>query len=125
MLRTPTILIAEDDERTRTNFSRQLSEIGYIIRDVANARLALLALRNEEFELVIVDLSMPDMDGIELIRTMRLEFPFVPILAVSDFLRGSMLKAAKLLGAAETMNKEAAESLLIPMVCRVLDQSGM
>lgn len=65
---------------------------------------------------------MPDIDGIELIGLIHAEFPEVPIVAVSGFMRGQMLTAAKYLGSTEVLSKDIADNLLIPTICKVIDR---
>ncbi len=69
-------------------------------------------------ELVITDLSMPDMDGIELIRSLRNPYPDLPILAMSGTFTGQFFKVAKRLGAVETLGKPFRKADLLEMVIR-------
>lgn len=65
------ILIAEDDRELRRLFARVLVKSGYTVREVSDGQEALDALENEAFDLIISDIMMPNMDGNELLRTLR------------------------------------------------------
>ncbi len=60
------ILHAEDDETMRTNLARALERVGYSVRTVDRGTAALPLLREESFDLLLTDIVMPEMDGIEL-----------------------------------------------------------
>ncbi len=116
----PSILVAEDDPETRRMFRRTLEEVGYFVSEAANGRDAWKAVVDRYFDLVILDLSMPEEDGIEVIRSIRAELPYIKVVAVSGFLHGAFLRAARNLGAESTLHKPVREEVLLPEVCRVL-----
>jgi DNA-binding response OmpR family regulator len=65
------ILIAEDDKDSRELLSWLLQKIGYQVVATENGREAWEAYRRGKFRLVISDLLMPDVDGLELVRRIR------------------------------------------------------
>lgn len=65
------ILIAEDDKELCQLFSHVLTKNGYLVKGVSNGKEALLAMDNEFYDLIISDIMMPEMDGYELVRTLR------------------------------------------------------
>jgi DNA-binding NtrC family response regulator len=67
----PRILIVEDDSATAWALEQSLSDEGYDITAVDSAEKALAALRKQPADLVITDLRLPRMDGIELVRRVR------------------------------------------------------
>ena len=69
---------------------------------------------------MILDLGMPDMDGFDVLRTVRYKHPELRIIIVSGFMQGRMLEPAKLLGANATLDKNLAGDLLLPMVRSLL-----
>jgi Response regulator receiver domain len=70
---------------------------GYCVTAVATARHALSELRDREFELVVLDFSLTDGDGLQKTRQLRCEFPLLPILAISGFMVGDMPRVSELL----------------------------
>ena len=68
---TPPILIAEDNEANRILTSEIIRLAGYRFKLVENGRLAVEAIKEEPFSLVLMDCQMPEMDGFEATRTIR------------------------------------------------------
>jgi two-component system phosphate regulon response regulator OmpR len=108
----PRILVVDDEDEIRGFFTQILLENGYHVTAVATARQALRAVRSLEFELVVLDLSLPDSDGLELTRQIRGEIPHLRILAVSGFMVGDMPREAVAAGASATLPKPTTSSSL-------------
>jgi CheY-like chemotaxis protein len=84
----PTILVVEDNPTTRKMLRLALATEGYRVVETADARAALAAAERTLPDLVLQDLILPDMDGLELLRCLR-ALPGgteLPILALSGFL---------------------------------------
>jgi CheY-like chemotaxis protein len=61
------VLVVEDDEATRYTFSRHLSQTGAIVTVVEDAESALRVLRAESTDVLVVDLKLPGLDGLQLL----------------------------------------------------------
>jgi DNA-binding response OmpR family regulator len=120
----PRILVVDDELTLRTFFDRILSEDGYSVDAVGTASQALRALCDCTFEAALVDLSLPDGDGLELIRQMRAAAPNLSILATSGFLAGSMAHVVLAAGATATLAKPMTPDGLLDAVYRLLEPSG-
>ncbi len=81
------LLIVEDDEDALKNLEKYFSLVGYQVKTATDGLDALNVLRNKnnEFQLLITDLVMPNIDGVELIATVTKEFPDMKIIAVTGF----------------------------------------
>lgn len=77
------ILIAEDDRELCQLFSHVLTKNGYTVRGVSNGREALDALDTDYFDLIISDIMMPVMDGLELVRQLRSAGSTIPVLMIT------------------------------------------
>ena len=77
------ILIAEDDRELRQLFSHGLTKNGYSVKGVTNGREALDAINADYFDLIISDIMMPEMDGYELVHTLREAGNTTPVLMVT------------------------------------------
>jgi DNA-binding NtrC family response regulator len=99
------ILVIDDETGVRTLLMQILADEGYHVRTVGTARHALNVIREEEFEVVISDLSLPDADGVELVRQICSEFPHVSVIAMSGFM--AAIPSARLYdaGTAATLQK--------------------
>jgi len=76
------ILIVEDDERIRSSMRLALEDEGYVVEDVASGEEAVERFGDEPFELVLIDLMLPGIDGFEACRTLR-RHSTVPIIMVT------------------------------------------
>ena len=77
------VLIAEDDRELNQLFQRVLSKNGYTAVGVANGQEALSALEDGYFDLIISDIMMPEMDGYELVRTLRENGTAIPVMMIT------------------------------------------
>ena len=77
------ILIAEDDKELRQLFSHVLTKNGYSVKGVTNGREALDAIDADYFDLIISDIMMPEVDGYELVHTLREAGNTTPVLMIT------------------------------------------
>ena len=77
------ILIAEDDRELRNLFSHVLTKNGYSVKGVTNGREALDAIDADYFDLIISDIMMPEVDGYELVRSLRDAGNNIPVLMIT------------------------------------------
>lgn len=88
------ILIVEDDAMLADGLSRSLRQSGYAVDWLDSAERAMLGVEHESFDLVILDVGLPRMDGFEMLRRLRRADRYVPVIvvtardAVSDRVRG-------------------------------------
>jgi DNA-binding NtrC family response regulator len=67
----PRLMLVDDEERFRETLSKRLNETGYEVRGVASGMEALDLLSAEKFDVVILDIQMPGMSGIETLSEIR------------------------------------------------------
>jgi two-component system cell cycle response regulator CpdR len=82
---TPKILLAEDDNDMRRFLVKALENAGYEVIDYDNGMSAYRRLREEPFELLLTDIVMPEMDGIELARRAAELDPDIKIMFITGF----------------------------------------
>src|SRR5262245_21544806 len=121
LARRPRILIAEDEEALRYIFEYALSAAGYSVTGVGDGRQAMNLLRQEQTDLLIMDVCLPELDGMQILMQMRAEGLKTPVIAVSGGLpfvghAADLLRTVKLLGAAHVMQKPFAPLDLIEAV---------
>ena len=80
-----TILIVEDDAHARLALEALVSSYGYTVKSAANGTETLNVAAASEFEGVLLDLLQPDMNGLEVLKQIRLLHPTVPILILSGY----------------------------------------
>lgn len=77
------ILIIEDDKIMKRMLNKKLGEAGYDTIEASNGTEAIALLSKENVDLIITDIFMPEMDGIELIQALLKNTPDVKIIAIS------------------------------------------
>lgn len=83
--KAPLVLLVEDDQDTREMYSEYLSYSGLRVAEAPTGFRALERVREQTPDVVVTDIAMPGMDGLELSRRLRADPPTreVPIIAVS------------------------------------------
>jgi PAS domain S-box-containing protein len=117
---TGTILVVDDEEGIRNLFREVLESAGHQVAVARNGSEALAMARERRFDVVVTDLVMPEREGIETIQTLRKDHPGMKIVAVSGAFGGTMLKAARVLGANATMLKPVRPDDLLDTVRKML-----
>ncbi|HJU20148.1 MAG TPA: ATP-binding protein [Stellaceae bacterium] len=85
------ILVVDDDPDVRGVTARYLDSLGFTVFEAGGGRAALDRLRSEPVDLLIADLVMPEMDGIELLRRARAEHPHLAALLVTGYAKDRAL----------------------------------
>lgn len=102
------IVVVDDDPAVRTSLARYLRSLGHEIVEAENGHGAVAALRTDPADVVLTDINMPDMDGIEVLSAVARQCPGVPVIAMSgggQIPKGILLDSASLLGAFATIAK--------------------
>ena len=81
----PRILLAEDEEAMRTYLERALTNAGYAVTSVDRGTEALPLLESEHFDLLLSDIVMPEMDGIELAQRCAEVSPHTKVMFITGF----------------------------------------
>ena len=79
------ILLAEDDQSMRVYLARALERVGYHVVAVDNGLAALPLLESEPFDLLLTDIVMPEMDGIELAQKASAIDPAIRVMFITGF----------------------------------------
>ena len=77
------ILVVDDEETVREMVSKIINLIGHEVVTTGNGREALEILRSQPFSIMITDVKMPEMDGFELTKVVRDQFPGTPIICMT------------------------------------------
>ncbi|MBV8687158.1 MAG: response regulator [Alphaproteobacteria bacterium] len=120
------ILLAEDDESMRTYLGRSLERSGYAVTAVDRGTLALPLIAAEPFDLLLTDIVMPEMDGIELAQKAAEIAPDMRVMFITGF-AAVALKAGRSAPSAKVLSKPFHLRDLVAEVDRLFqseDQHG-
>ena len=98
--RNPTVLIVEDDEDSRYLMRLELEDLGYLIVEAENGEKAVEVAEREHPDIILMDLSLPVMDGIAATQKIRATEGFngVPVIAVTAHQEMDFREEAKAAG---------------------------
>ncbi len=125
MSRTLKILVVDDEEAMRESLSAWLVKDGHWVEVAASGRQALDALEADLFELLLVDIKMPGLDGLEVLRRVKKEHPRVMVIMITAY--GSIESAveAMKLGASDYLLKPFDPEHLVLLIDRVAQQKAL
>jgi two-component system, cell cycle sensor histidine kinase and response regulator CckA len=120
--RSARILVVDDDEAIRELLSTVLTEAGYQVATAKNGDEALAQVQRGVVDLMLLDLVMPDREGLETLAAIRRNGHAARVIAISGAFGGQFLRTAQMLGAQATLLKPISRSQLLETVAEVLRQ---
>ncbi len=107
------VLVVDDDTNIRSSITASLELLGYVVRPIGNPQDALSILGQESFDIVLCDLKMPEMDGLEFIRKSRETSPDAAIVLITGFGSSDLAIEAMRAGAYDYMSKPFSTEELV------------
>ena len=120
----PKILLAEDDNDMRRFLVKALANAGYEVTDYDNGMSAYRRLREEPFELLLTDIVMPEMDGIELARRASELDPDIKIMFITGFAAVALNPDSQAPKDAKVLSKPFHLKDLVREIDRLLDATA-
>jgi DNA-binding NtrC family response regulator len=99
------ILVVDDEENARIGLSRLLANEGFLVDAVSNGFEALNFLRQQEVNLIVTDINMPEMNGIAFLKELNKSFPKSNVIMITAYGGVESYIEAMNLGAFEYINK--------------------
>jgi DNA-binding NtrC family response regulator len=99
------VLIVDDEEMMRNLLNKILSREGYKIRSAEDGVAALEVLKEERVDIIISDMKMPRLNGFELLKIVKNEYPKIGVIIMTAYGDTYTVKDALLLGADEYITK--------------------
>jgi CheY-like chemotaxis protein len=120
----PSVLVVDDQDQVRQLIRETLEQAGYEVEEARDGKEGLDRYRARSTDLVIMDILMPDQDGLETIMTLSREFPDTRVIAMtggSDTIGVlNFLDVARMLGARRTLQKPFELKVLLDTVAAEL-----
>jgi FixJ family two-component response regulator len=123
-IRVCTLLI-DDDETVRRRVSGWLDAEGYEVAAFTDPQAGLEHAERDPCELALVDLRMPDVDGVDVITRLREASPMTRVVAVSAFPQPDQVRRAVRAGARDLIEKPMQRSALLRALQRQLEEIGI
>lgn len=116
MSEKPRILIADDEEGTRAIVSLQLNEAGFNVDQASDGDEAITMLQANKYEIALLDIRMPRVNGIEVLKFLREHSPNTKAIILTGFADLELAMEAMELGAIDFFNKPFSIDDLIASV---------
>lgn len=116
------ILMVEDDQRTRMALTAMLEKAGYRVTPAADGETALQLLAQDQFDVIITDIRMNDIDGIEVLNAARNESPMPAVILLTGYGSLETAIAAIRAGAYDYLLKPCSPADLLKCVDRALQR---
>ena len=116
----PSILVADDDGRVRRFLRTVLEGGGYKVWEASNGKEAKALICRTKFDAIIIDLAMPEGEGLETIQALRKEHTDLRMIAISGSIP-AVLRIAERLGAKASLSNPFSAEAILETVQRVLE----
>jgi len=115
------ILVADDDAVIREGLRRVLTGAGYEVETVSNGRAALERLEQDRYKLLVTDLKMPGMSGLEVLQSIRICQPELPVVLITGYAAIDNAVEAMKNGATDYLAKPFSNDEIIEKVKNALE----
>lgn len=118
-----TILVIDDEENIRMLYQAELSyEEGYKVMTAESASEGLEILKNEKIDLVVLDIMMPEMDGLEMLEKIRTDYGNIPVILCTAY--GTYKQDIKSMKADDYVMKSSNTTALKKSIRNILEKVG-
>ena len=122
---TTSIMVVDDEASVRTSLEKVLSRAGYVTRSAASGSDALKQLSSKTVDLILSDMKMADVDGLELLRQVRKKYPRTEVVLLTGY--GTVEKAVEAMkeGAYDFITKPFKRAVILKTVERALEKKTL
>jgi two-component system, LuxR family, response regulator FixJ len=117
------VFFVDDEQSMRTTIAEMLGKEGYNVTCFANAKACLSEVEHTGCNLLISDVKMPEMDGIQLLSRIKRVAPWIPVILITGYGSIQMAVYTTKIGAAEFIEKPFSRSALVNKVKEILSRS--
>jgi CheY-like chemotaxis protein len=120
---TAKILVVDDNNVNRDMLQRRLEREGYRVETAENGKIALEKIESETFDLILLDILMPEMDGYDVLRVLKEsdKFKDIPVIMLTAVHEADSVRSCIELGAADYLLKPFNTMLLKARIASVLN----
>ena len=122
MKRRVRILVLDDEEIVCTRLKPSLEKTGYIVETFTDSRKAKEALEHQQFDIVVTDLKMANIDGMELFSYAKERWPKTEVIIISGFATVDVTRAALQAGVRDVISKPFRISYLKELINKIASE---
>jgi DNA-binding NtrC family response regulator len=122
MLPKPTIIVVDDEDSLRSLVVSELARAGYVVDAASNGRLAISMLLQKKYALAILDIKMPEINGIEVLKYIHDNCPATKTIMLTGFAELSNAMECMRYGAKDFIDKPFNLQDLLSTVERILQE---
>lgn len=112
MVATKRVLVVDDEEVVCRSYERVLTNAGFEVEKANTGKQALEHIAEHEYDVMFADLRMPGMDGLQVVRQLRLTHPNMPVVVITGYPSQDTLQEAARLGVTDYLTKPVAPDVL-------------
>jgi DNA-binding NtrC family response regulator len=116
------VLVIDDEPKIRTLLSRLIQSEGFEVLEAADAKTALKKIANNDVDVVFCDVKLPDADGVELTKKLKLEYPLTEIIVLTAFSNIPDGVLATKNGAFDYITKGDDNDRILPLLYRAIEK---
>src|ERR1700681_4731965 len=124
-MKSSRLLIVDDEAVIRDGLKRILEGESFVVETCSSGYSAIEIMQQREFDLIITDLKMPGMSGIEVLKSVRILQPGIPVILITGYASIDTAVEAMKNGASDYISKPFAPDLLLEKVQHALSQRSM
>lgn len=117
------VLVVDDEGANRYSVSKTLQRVGYFVSEAANGDEALDAIQKQHFDVVLTDIRMPGLDGVELLRRIKEEAPDAIVILMTAYATLGTAVEALRLGAHDYLIKPSSNQDIRQSVSRGVERA--
>ena len=121
---TRSILLVDDDAGMVETLGDILNVRGYAVTTAESGEAAIASLNNRHFDLVLMDIKMPGVDGVSALHVVRRLAPATPVVMMTAFTRDELVAEARMAGAVEILPKPLDLDHVLTLVDRTIEEAG-
>ena len=114
-----TVLVTDDDASVRRLLRLFIEDAGFEVCEAGDGGQAVVEIGKRKVDVLLIDLIMPDQEGLETIRLLSGRRPGLKIIAMSGAFAPVYLRSAKLFGADATLEKPLTQESVLGAICAV------
>ena len=116
------ILVVDDEDALRTVLSSELMSVGYEVSSASDGEEAISMVQNKKFDLVLLDIKMPKVDGFEALKFIKKSYPAMKVIMLTGFADLKNAIESKKHGAEDFVSKPYDLVDLLTTIERVLSE---